>query len=132
MRRINELGRVLFWLGLMTALGGMAVLAYFNFGQAAVPVGELAQMTAVTAIGAAMMAVSIVMDLIFLRIGDDVMGEWGVTMQVINGEEIFQVYRLRDVNCIDHSGNREYCGGLFSDETAAQEYADKLNREGPQ
>lgn len=55
-------------------------------------------------------------------------GEWSVTSRIIDGEEIFQVYRLLNVNGIDHSGNRDYCGGLFSDEAAAQEFADELNR----
>lgn len=55
--------------------------------------------------------------------------EWQVTMQYINNKPIYQVYRLRDKSKIDHSGNREYQGGLFYDEAAAQEFADKLNAE---
>ncbi len=55
-------------------------------------------------------------------------GEWSVASQVINGEKVFQVYRLRNVNGIDHSGNREYCGGIFSDKESAQAFADELNR----
>ncbi len=55
-------------------------------------------------------------------------GEWSVASQVINGEKVFQVYRLRNVNGVDHDGNREYCGGLFSNKAAAQEFADELNR----
>ena len=31
-----------------------------------------------------------------------------VTSQYVGGEKIYQVYHLRDINAIDHSGNREY------------------------
>lgn len=54
-------------------------------------------------------------------------GRWSVSSQYIGGEKIFQVYRLRNVNGVDHSGNREYCGGIFYNEESAQAFADKLN-----
>lgn len=54
--------------------------------------------------------------------------DWRVSSQYINSEKIYQVYRLRNVNGIDHSGNREYCGGIFTDEAAAQAFADELNK----
>lgn len=56
--------------------------------------------------------------------------KWQVSSQYINGEEIFQVYRLRNVNEVDHSGNREYFAGTFDNEAAAQAVADKLNEDG--
>ena len=40
-----------------------------------------------------------------------------------------QVYRLIDERAVDHSGNREYRGAVFSDKTSAQALADKLNME---
>lgn len=53
--------------------------------------------------------------------------KWHISSQYINGEKIFQVYRLRDGNEVDHAGNREYFGGTFDNEAAAQAVADKLN-----
>lgn len=125
------IGRVLFRLGLLTGCGGIAVLAHLSFGQAVVPIKELNRVTAVAVIGAVMMAASIAIDLILYFKGRRLimLGEWSVISQIIDGEKIFRVYRLLNVNGIDHSGNREYRGGLFSDETAAQEFADELNRE---
>lgn len=34
--------------------------------------------------------------------------EWRVTSNYIGGEWFYGVYRLRDLDEIDHSGNREY------------------------
>ena len=56
-------------------------------------------------------------------------GKWSVSSQYIGEIKIFQVYRLRNVNGADHSGNREYRGGVFSDEESAQFFANKLNAE---
>lgn len=61
------IGRVLYWLGLLTCLGGIAVLEYFNFGRSTVWVDEFDRVTAVVVIGLVMMAVSIVIDLIVSR-----------------------------------------------------------------
>ncbi|MGM9936984.1 MAG: hypothetical protein ACI38A_06540 [Candidatus Ornithomonoglobus sp.] len=56
--------------------------------------------------------------------------EWRVTSQYIgDNEKIFQLYRLRDVNEVDHSGNREYVSGIFGSREAAAELADRLNKE---
>ncbi|MCM1059419.1 MAG: hypothetical protein NC452_03920 [Eubacterium sp.] len=55
--------------------------------------------------------------------------KWQVSSQFIGEKEIFTVYRLRDTSEVDHSGNREYKGGCFYEETAAQALADKLNEE---
>lgn len=52
---------------------------------------------------------------------------WRVSYQIINGEKIYQVYRLRDVDAVDHSGNRE-TNGIFADEESAADHAAMLNR----
>lgn len=66
------IGAVLFWLGLLTCLGGIAALEYFNFGRSTVWVEEFDRVTATVVIGVVMMAASIVMDLIsyFKKRGD--------------------------------------------------------------
>lgn len=56
-------------------------------------------------------------------------GEWRVTCNPVNGEYLYRVYRLRDVNAVDHSGNHEYYGGYTTDEAEAEAVARKLNRE---
>lgn len=55
--------------------------------------------------------------------------EWRVTSQCVNGEWLYGVYRLRNVNAVDHSGNREYHGGYTTDEAEAEALAKKLNEE---
>ena len=37
--------------------------------------------------------------------------EWKVTSNPINGKTMYAVYRLKDINAVDHSGNREFAGG---------------------
>ena len=54
-------------------------------------------------------------------------GKWKVTVQYIGDEKIYQVYRLKDVNGVDHSGNREYQKTMFNIEMSAQCLADRLN-----
>ena len=39
------------------------------------------------------------------------------------------MYRIKDMRIVDHSGNREYAGGLTDDEAEAMALAEKLNRE---
>ena len=56
--------------------------------------------------------------------------EWRVTSNSVCGEKIFATYRLRDINEVDHSGNREYAGGWVNEREKAQEVADQLNAEG--
>ena len=53
--------------------------------------------------------------------------KWKVSNTYAGGERFYQVYRLRDVNEVDHSGNREIAG-TFDDESRAHEYADAKNR----
>ena len=54
-------------------------------------------------------------------------GPWSVTSQFIDSERIFQVYRLRDVDTVDHAGNREYEQEIFLSRTAAERHAHTMN-----
>ncbi len=56
-------------------------------------------------------------------------GKWNVSMQYIDGRAEYIVYRLKNVNAVDHSGNREYFGNYTTDEAAAKAVAKKLNEE---
>lgn len=47
----------------------------------------------------------------------------------LGGKKVYQVYRIKDMRVVDHSGNREYAGGLLHDEAEAMELAAKLNAE---
>lgn len=47
-------------------------------------------------------------------------GPWEVAHIYGGGMSIWQVYRLRDVNEVDHSGNREYAGPVFGSEPEAK------------
>ena len=42
---------------------------------------------------------------------------------------MYQAQRIKDTSAVDHSGNREYAGGWFTDKDEAQKIADKLNKE---
>ena len=55
--------------------------------------------------------------------------EWKISSMYLGGKKVYQVYRIKDMRIVDHSGNREYAGGLTDDETAAIALAEKLNRE---
>lgn len=54
-------------------------------------------------------------------------GSWTPTYNPAVGK--YAVYRLKDINATDHSGNREIypCGYIFSDKDTAQKVADDLN-----
>ncbi len=54
-------------------------------------------------------------------------GKWKLTSQTINGKKSFAVYRLRNVDELDHSGNREYATGYMEDKAKAEEIANELN-----
>lgn len=47
----------------------------------------------------------------------------------LGGKKVYQVYRIKDMTRVDHSGNREYAGGLLHDEREAMALAQKLNKE---
>lgn len=53
--------------------------------------------------------------------------KWKITWQRVGNTDIYQVYRIRNINAIDHAGNREYFPGTFDNEAAAQAVADRLN-----
>lgn len=38
------------------------------------------------------------------------MSEWRVSSMWLNGKKYYQVYRIKDMKKVDHSGNREYKG----------------------
>lgn len=54
--------------------------------------------------------------------------KWKVSSQHIGDEKVFQVYRLRDISKVDHSGNREYAGEIMYDSNAAYAIAEGLNK----
>jgi len=55
------------------------------------------------------------------------MSEWRVSSMWLNGKKYYQVYRIKDMKKVDHSGNREYKGGLMEDEFKAISLAKRLN-----
>jgi len=55
--------------------------------------------------------------------------EWKISSQYLGGKKVYQVYRIKDMRRVDHSGNREYAGRMTSDEHEAMALAEKLNRE---
>ena len=57
------------------------------------------------------------------------MSEWMISSQWLGGKKVYQVYRIKDMRVVDHSGNREYAGGLLHDEREAMAHAAKMNEE---
>lgn len=55
--------------------------------------------------------------------------KWKVTSNTVGDEKLYGVYRLRNVNEVDHSGNREMAGGFIENRDVAQAIADELNAE---
>ncbi|GEM_PF-622928 len=53
--------------------------------------------------------------------------KWKVSSQFMGDERVFQVYRLRDISKVDHSGNREYAGEIIYNQDAAYAVAKGLN-----
>lgn len=47
-------------------------------------------------------------------------GPWEISHTYGGGVSCWQVYRLRDKDYIDHSGNREYVGPTFKNEAEAR------------
>lgn len=56
-------------------------------------------------------------------------GKWKVSSNPVNGKTMYCVFRLRDVNEIDHSGNREYATDYTDNKFAAESIAKTLNEE---
>lgn len=54
-------------------------------------------------------------------------GKWKVASNYIGGEKMYAAYRLKDINEVDHSGNREYAGCWSENREAVQVVADQLN-----
>ena len=55
------------------------------------------------------------------------MSEWWVSSMWLGKKRYYQVYRIKDMKKVDHSGNREYKGGLMENEYTAMSLAQKLN-----
>ena len=53
--------------------------------------------------------------------------EWKVTCNRIDGVKVWAVYRLLDVNEVDHSGNREYATKYMTDKAKVEKIARELN-----
>ena len=47
--------------------------------------------------------------------------EWRISSMYLGSKKVYQVYRIKDLRMDDHSGNREYAGGLLHDETRRQD-----------
>ena len=48
--------------------------------------------------------------------------------QLDRGKMYYSCYRLKDVDAVDHSGNREELGRWFGTKEAAQVVADQMNK----
>ena len=57
------------------------------------------------------------------------MSEWRVSSMWLGKKKYYQVYCIKDMKKVDHSGNREYKGGLMKNEYTAMELAKKMNAE---
>ena len=55
---------------------------------------------------------------------------WKISTNIVAGRELYQVYRIINVNEPDHSGNRETRGGLYESRIDAEKLAATLNAEG--
>ena len=53
--------------------------------------------------------------------------EWRVAHQYAGSIYFIRVYRLRDKDAIDHSGNREYIEAIFKTDEEAESFAASLN-----
>lgn len=54
--------------------------------------------------------------------------EWRVSTNPVAGKTFYGVYRTRDLNAVDHSGNRETCG-YYETREEAEKLAAALNAE---
>lgn len=55
--------------------------------------------------------------------------EWRVTSNIIDGEKRYGIYRLRDKDAVDHSGNREELDRWFDDRELAEDVCRIMNEE---
>lgn len=54
-------------------------------------------------------------------------GKWDITANPLGGRMMYAVYRLRDTDAVDHSGNREYATGYMDDREEAERIAEERN-----
>lgn len=52
--------------------------------------------------------------------------KWEITTNYIDGKKLYGVYRIIDINEVDHSGNREV-KGYYDSREKAEEIAEELN-----
>jgi hypothetical protein len=52
--------------------------------------------------------------------------KWKLTSDFIDDKKVYRVYRLKDENGVDHSGNREYATDYLDDKAVAEKAADLL------
>ena len=74
-------------------------------------------------------AYELLMDRTKYRLKNKNPGEWKVSSNPIGGKTFYQVYRIRDIDAVNHSGNRETRGGLYESRLDAERLADTLNAE---
>ncbi len=55
------------------------------------------------------------------------MSKWKVSKNIVGGEAVYGIYKLRDENETDHSGNRIEDSAVFKNKQKAQEWADIRN-----
>lgn len=53
--------------------------------------------------------------------------EWRIAHQSTGEKILIRVYRLRDINGVDHSGNREYLRDIYQTDEEAQKVVDEMN-----
>lgn len=53
--------------------------------------------------------------------------EWRAQKTPVEYGFVYQIYRIRDVNAVDHSGNREYSDRVFDDPDLAEDVARIMN-----
>lgn len=53
--------------------------------------------------------------------------EWRVSSNRIDGVKMYIACRLRDINGVDHSGNREYFGGYKENREVVAATVESLN-----
>lgn len=56
--------------------------------------------------------------------------EWRVTKNPVMGDTPYGIYRLRDTEAVNHSGNRESRSGWYANRSEAEAVAEGLNEDG--
>ena len=55
-------------------------------------------------------------------------GPWKVSSNFIGDRKVYQVYRIKNTEEVDHSGNRECSGGYVTERYEAEKLAEILNQ----